>query len=113
MTRFHDWPERLAAFLEASKDDSFPDNGCGVFCADAIEAMTGVRLSTDFPDCAAGAEASGLEEIPVKMAQRGDLVLHDQGLAIVGTNSRYAWGPADDGGLAPIPVLRCSRAWRV
>jgi len=44
MTRRVDWPERLAAFLESRRGapKCWGSNDCGLFCADAIEAMTGV-----------------------------------------------------------------------
>ena len=113
MTRFHDWPERLARFLEDAKLIEWPGESCGEFCAAAIETVTGVRFSTGFADPEAGVAAAGLEEIPVNRAGRGDLVLHDRGLAIVGTDPRYAWGPAEDGGLAPVRTLRCRKAWKV
>jgi len=44
VTRLADWPERLAAFLESRRTmpKQWGQNDCALFCADAIQAMTGV-----------------------------------------------------------------------
>lgn len=45
--RRHDWPERLAAFLEERRNVRFRwgENDCVLFAADAVQAMTGVDLA--------------------------------------------------------------------
>jgi hypothetical protein len=47
--RFANWPERLAAFLESRRvsPKQWGVNDCGLFCADAIEAMTGVDMAEE------------------------------------------------------------------
>ncbi|MCA3194500.1 MAG: hypothetical protein INH12_31060 [Cupriavidus sp.] len=43
MQRLHDWPERLAAFIEARRERAFSwgESDCCLFVCDGIEAMTG------------------------------------------------------------------------
>jgi hypothetical protein len=47
--RFPDWPERLAKFLESRRmqPKKWGYNDCGLFCADAIEAMTGLDVTEE------------------------------------------------------------------
>ena len=49
LVRFPDWPERLAAFLESRRESpkKWGYNDCGMFCADAIEVMTGVDMAEE------------------------------------------------------------------
>ena len=47
MKRLEDWPERLAAFVEARRAMPFRwgQNDCALFAADAVAAVTGVDLA--------------------------------------------------------------------
>lgn len=50
MTRFEDWPERLAAFIEERRAMPFAwgSNDCALFAADAVCAITGVDFGEPF-----------------------------------------------------------------
>lgn len=143
MTRYHDWPERLGAFIQASRGKSFswPERNCGLWAADAVQEITGedfaapfrgkcdsqlasTRAMRDFAgglgDCMAKlAAASGMPEISVPFAQRGDVVLvwnpteETQGLGIVSLDGRFCCGMSLSG-LFHVRVLdHAQRAWRV
>lgn len=96
LTRFPDWPERLAAFIESKRHAAFAwgSNDCCTFISDAAMALTGsdpmARLRGAYSD-EAGAEAIlggqalddyvgerlvewGAVEAPRLMAGRGDIV---------------------------------------
>lgn len=91
MHRFHDWPERLAAFIEARRARAFSwgRQDCALFAADAVLEMTGVDLAEGLRGytSASGAAkrikkagsmrglASALAEKHPGLAQRGDVVL--------------------------------------
>jgi hypothetical protein len=49
-TRLPDWPEQLAAFIEARRDMPFDwaVNDCCVLAADAVLAMTGRDFLADY-----------------------------------------------------------------
>lgn len=50
MHRLHDWPERLAGFLDSRQGEPFAwgSNDCALFAADAVQAITGVDLAREF-----------------------------------------------------------------
>jgi len=52
MKRREDWPERLAVFLESrhTMPKQWGQNDCGLFCADAIQAMTDVDPAWELRD---------------------------------------------------------------
>lgn len=101
MTRFPDWPERLAAFIEARRRMPFAWGGhdCAMFAADAVVAITGtdpLALWRGSYADEAGAEAAlgglplamfmdaallaaGATRVETSMAQRGDFVILDVG----------------------------------
>jgi hypothetical protein len=58
----------------------------------------------------------GLEEVPVLMAQRGDVLLLDsplgKGLAILGLRGTHAHCAGPDG-TVDVPLQECLRAWRI
>ena len=92
MARREDWPERLAAFVEARLDMPFQwgPNDCSSFGAAAVVAMTGelpalptyagerdaLRLIAERSLRARVGEVMG-DEIAVAFAQRGDIGLLD------------------------------------
>lgn len=135
LSRYHDWPERLNAFIEGRRRVPFiwNVNDCGTFASAAIEAMTGVNprdgiaeysgartalTAIDF-DLEAFAEhrayTYGCPEIPVKMARRGDLAFHEHGalgtLGVVGAGMKI-FAPGETG-VDTLPLLECHRAWRI
>lgn len=95
MTRFHDWPERLHAAIEAARARPFAwgAHDCALFACDVVRAMTGEDPGREFRGCygtAAGAlralrrrDAGDLEcaaarlcgdEVAPALARRGDVV---------------------------------------
>jgi hypothetical protein len=129
MKRRQDWPERLAAYLDARRymPFSWRENDCTSFAAGAVEAITGQM--PPLPAYAHAGEAARLlmeqplrervgalygAEIPVSFAQRGDLVLMelDERETLGVWDGQYIAGPAADGMLlAPRSAAVC--AWRV
>ena len=140
LRRFDNWPELLAAFLAQHRNTPF-DWGrfdCALFAADAIHVMTGTDLAEPFrlqyahavgarrklhEFCGGWLEEAmlkicaqhGLEEIPVELAQRGDLLLwldqegHPAAGIADGKNGIFA----GKYGLAHVPIVRTDRAWKV
>jgi hypothetical protein len=137
------WPEELHTFFQARKETPFNwgTNDCCLFCADAIEAMTGTDPAPEFRgkySDQAGAMAAiksvcngatvedaiayvatvnGLTKLStVLLAQRGDLVALDSGAGIaagiVHLNGREALFVSDTG-LRRLPLRKCKSAWRV
>jgi len=144
LTRTDHWATReLNTHLEdtASTPFEWGTHDCALFAANAIEAMTGVDIASDFrgqytdeasameaiqsitggttvEDAAAYCAAKhGLVELehPL-MAQRGDLVvLEDSGRIIAGIvhlTGRHIVA-AGEHGLKRIPITSVKRAWRV
>lgn len=105
--RCRDWPEQLAAFIEARRTLPFAwgSNDCALFAADAINALTGVdhaatlrgykteRGAASRIKKAGGmrAFAAALTEKHPGLAQRGDVVL-------VINEGRETFGVVCDGG---------------
>lgn len=143
MTRKQHWATRaFHAFLSSRRDTPFAwgTNDCALFAADAIEAITGTDIASDFrgkysdqagafatvkavcggstvADAAAYcAEKHGLEEwkYPL-MAQRGDLVVVENGgttiAAVVGLSGHVAAMTED--GWVQLPITQVVRAWHV
>ncbi len=91
LTRRHDWPERLIAFIESRRFTSFAwgSNDCALFSADAVLEMTGADFAADLRGYktqrgalsrikkAGGMQAfaSNLEQKKTGFAGRGDIVL--------------------------------------
>lgn len=90
MTRFLDWPERLAEFLRSRRRAPFQwgVNDCALFAADAAHAITGADPAAEYRGYSDEVEALrlikaaggmralvALPEKPVAFAQRGDGVL--------------------------------------
>ena len=144
LQRKEDWPELLAEFLESRRVQTFAwgENDCALFVCDAVLAMTGTdiaeafrgRYSTSVGAMRAMVEAGThrglvgvaeavtaefeMQEVPVLMAQRGDVVLFDvseeagPALGVVGLHGHTAVSVGPDGAVN-IPVAQCRRAWRV
>lgn len=130
--RFDGWEQKLRQYLDDSNSTVFEwgVHDCALWAADWVYIGTGNdfgqnwrgRYSTalgaqrlmkqrGFKDAAAIAD-SHFEPIPVRLARRGDLVLHDEGnLGICnGLRSLFL---AQGGGLLACDTLQCVAAWRV
>jgi hypothetical protein len=133
LSRSHDWPARLAAFIEERRRVPFKwgRNDCCLFAADWILSATGRDIAAPLRGyrSALGAMrrvkargedvedlpgALGLREIPPAMAWRGDLVSADtpDGRAICVCDGRHLVGPGPDG-LAFLERRKARRAWRI
>lgn len=137
MTRHHDWPERLAAAIEAARHRPFVwgEHDCCLWVSDAIDAMTGTDPAADirgrYRDEAGAAAiiaqsgawpwaidraacAVGISRIAVTSAGRGDVVLVRQGDQVQPTicvgDHLAAAGPD---GLIFLPRSLGIGAWRV
>lgn len=140
VTRFQDWQSRLDASLRetAARELEYGHLDCCLFAANVVLAITGHDPAHDLrgqydseraayelmqarfggyieKTVAALAKRSGFEEIPVLMAQRGDVVL-------VGSNRQCAAGVIDMTGcgaaiypkkLLSVPITHVRRAWRI
>jgi hypothetical protein len=138
--RLEDWPARLASALQEARGAALEYGrwDCCVFCANMVQAITGVdpaaalrgRYATEqeayalmraefgggIPETVAAlAHRIELEEIPVALAGRGDVVL-------VGKQRHWAAGVVSlsgraaavfHGRLAHVPLRYAQRAWRV
>lgn len=118
---------------------------CCLFACDAILELTGVDLAKDFRgqyDSALSAVRAmkkftedaeeethlveavtvkvtsqfGLQEVPLLMAQRGDVVLlqspNGKSLGILGLRGTHVHASGPDG-VVTMPVKECLRAWRI
>jgi hypothetical protein len=142
MKRFENWPTLLDEFLAERKQTPFcyGKHDCCLFAADAVLRMTGVDMAKNFRGTYHDAftarrelrkttgsgsigEVAGwlcelhkVREIPVPMAQRGDVVVllqeGAQALAIVTLAGTEAIAPGEHG-LVENPIFRCTRAWRI
>lgn len=134
MTRFHDWPERLHAYVDARRGESFTWGtfDCALFACDWILEATGEDVIADLRGSWSDersalrtlADLGGLQTIasvrlgaPISaaLAQRGDIVLHTlTGRDALGVcvGAHFA-GPAIEGGLVLVPMERAFMAWRV
>jgi hypothetical protein len=134
--RFHDWPERLAEFVEARRNTPFEwgGNDCCTLAADATVAITGAdpfaahrgRYSDEAgADQVVGSDGLprfverimrefGAEEVPVEGAQRGDWALVMAGnMPVVGVHiGKHVIAPGVRG-LAFLPFRRAERAWGI
>ena len=141
MKRFEDWTVRLDAYLCWMAEGSFSwgSNDCALFAGNMVRELTGTDIAKQFRGkyhtkagayaalkkfAGGGLEATsvkisaehGMEEVPVRMAQRGDIVFlkTDMGetLAIVGMDGTHVTAPGPTG-LVRWPVGKGRRAWRV
>ncbi|KKM85647.1 hypothetical protein LCGC14_1286970 [marine sediment metagenome] len=139
--RFEDWTIRLDAYLIWVQEESFSwgSNDCVLFACNVVHELTGTDLAKKFRGkyhtkagaysalkkfAGGGLEALAvkiaaqyeMEEVPVRMAQRGDIVLLEatEGptLAIVCLDGVNVTAPGPTG-LVRWPVDKGSRAWRV
>jgi hypothetical protein len=141
MKRLENWHGLLSDFLLARMHQPFVWGGqdCCLFACDAILAMTGVDVATQFRgkytdpveaahllrqlDCYGIdemaewiAEAYDCREIPPAFAQRGDVALLRElerySLGVVSLDGTEIIAPGPDA-LASVGLLRALRAWRI
>jgi hypothetical protein len=133
--RLPDWPQRLAALVEARRDAPFAwgRHDCGLFAADAVLACTGTDPAAELRGTyATEAEAEamlaplgglyglmraiearrGTAMIPPALAQRGDTVMIPVGneLAVGVVLGAEVAVPGPDG-LVFLPLADARRAW--
>lgn len=127
-----DWHNRLIAVIRAAEKRPFlwGEHDCCLFAADCAEAMTGVNFADGWRgtyDSETGAKkallrgggslekvlAKYLDEVPVKMAQRGDIaIVENAGTRCAGVIYGGAvWVPGE-AGLVCLRVKPLS-TWRV
>lgn len=136
MSRLDNWPSLLAAFLADEKPFEWGKRDCSLWAADAVLCITGIDPAIDFRNrykTAKGAarvlkKYGGLEgavemitmdhgmmEIPVALAQRGDVVLIDSplgpALGVMSLSGKVAAQGID--GVTHESVKVARRAWRV
>lgn len=129
-----DWQERLAALIEAKRDEPFRwgQHDCGLWGAAVVEAITGADFGAafrgEYDDAATAAEVlrtkgagtlgktfdRHLHRIPPGFAQRGDLVCKGRGrTAAIGVCIGDEGLFVGDEGLIRVSRAEWSRAWRV
>lgn len=133
--RLENWPSLLAAFLADEKPFSWGSRDCCLFAADAVVCITGIDPAIDFRGRYTTAKGAarvlkkygglegaveritldhGMMEIPVAMAQRGDVVLIDSplGLALAIVNLAGSVSGQGTDGIQHYEIDRALRAWR-
>jgi hypothetical protein len=134
--RFPDWPQRLAATLEAARTRTFSYGGfdCALFAADCVKAISGVDYAANLRGYRTQTEAyriiaahGGLEELLTSLlgapihtafAQRGDVVLAEipvveqEGLSVGVCLGAFCAFPAGVG-LTQHPRTVAKVAWRI
>ncbi|MGA2501114.1 MAG: hypothetical protein ABSH20_25535 [Tepidisphaeraceae bacterium] len=141
LNRCGDWQQALYLFCEANAGRRFEWGSwdCCLFVADAIDAMAGVDIAAEFRGrygtyrealkltqrlCGNWplevvvekvAAEHGMREVPVALAQRGDMLLVDNGrrpvLGIVALNGTEIFVIGER--LRRVPIALARRAWRV
>jgi len=134
LTRRADWPERLAAVLEAARNEPYRlgEHDCVRLTCRCIEVMTGVDRWPRFAGYKTKAQALrliakmapslgeavsyvlGRQPQPVAMAQRGDVLLYqdEEGhhLGICAGSTMVLMAPQ---GLVFLPLAQALTSWRV
>lgn len=125
------WEGRLAAYIEAAQTEPFAwgSHDCALWAATWVQICTGGDYVSDWRGKYkteagaarlmlkrgyAGVEAIAddhLEEKPVRLAMRGDLVLHPSGALGICHGLRSLFVTAD--GLIAEKTLACPHAWGV
>ncbi len=139
LTRLEDWEVRLGEVLLKAHFGNVQYELCGLFVADAIEAMTGVDVAVAFRQCKSKREVAklfgksttreiadtvaaeyGINEIDPAFAQRGDVLAIEQPdgqeeslgmLDLRGTG--VACVTPSGVNLAPIETVHVLKAWHV
>jgi hypothetical protein len=140
------WQELLHAYILRRQNELFKwgTMDCCLFACDAVLELTGVDLAADFRSkydslltaMKAMREFTGqdetetlvesvaekvaalneIQEVPLLMAQRGDVILLDsplgKGLGILGLRGTTVHCAGHDG-IVDVPLEECLRAWRI
>lgn len=139
--RFDDWPSRLEAVVDAARKVKFSygtsGNDCCRFPADAVAAVTGVDHMAPFRGYRSKLGAlrairrygggglgealerwsreTGVEQVPLALARRGDVVVHEtpEGPALgICLGARFA-AVKEPEGLVFFPMSAATAVWRV
>jgi hypothetical protein len=136
--RKEDWPVQLHRYIDSIQDARFAYGAfdCGLLAAGCIEAMTGEDLAADLRGYTSAREAlaackrvcgsysirnlgeyiaakHGLKEVPVLMAQRGDLaIVRNRRFGIVALTGTEIYVPAKQG-IIRVPLTDATKAYRV
>ncbi len=141
--RNHNWPAKLAHFIENRRQRPFKwgEHDCCLFCADAAVTICGTDPAEDYrgkyhdeasayqllkevgDNTIAGVWSRYFQEVPVAEIQRGDFALIESGQTSQYPESKVAsvlsfgnqlWVIAPgDEGLRTLPISRAVQAWRV
>lgn len=129
--RFSNWDLTLSAYIESSKSTVFEwgVNDCALWASRFVALITGSEHAVawqglyDTEETAAalmlargfsGVEAiadSILDIVPVKLAQRGDLILFAGALGIC--DGRKSYILTLEQGMVSVLTTRCLKAWKV
>ena len=138
VNRNEDWQTRLGSFILGASQQKLKYGlmDCGIFCAGAIEAMTGINVIADLQPyssrrgaykaikamCGSAtvpgvakflAERSGAKEVPVLMAHRGDpVVIDDSSFGIIALDGIAILTPSRDG-IIRLELNRETRAFHI
>ena len=145
--RFPDWPERLVHYLQEATKKPFDwgQHDCVLFALGAAKATTGVATvdelrgkyksaigaqhemrrrygASNLTEAATAVQKEwGVDEIPILMAQRGDIVEADvifaegdsgPSLGVVDLDGSHALFAGPSGAIR-IKIIDCRRAWRI
>ena len=131
MTRLHEWPELLNAYVAAHRATPFEwgVHDCCRFAAGAIQAITGTdpmaqfSYTTEAEARALIESAGGIEALvtsvlgdplpSVAQAQRGDVLLADLPTPSIGTCLGATTAFVSERGLLLVRTNRARMAWRV
>lgn len=132
MTRYNDWENRLAAYLDSVRhaEYRYGEHDCALHAANAVLAMTGEDFAADVRghyrsvagsvralrkygagDLALTVTAKLGEPIAPALARRGDVVMNDGSTGIC--MGDFGYFVAIDAGLVRIARKDWQRAWRI
>ena len=136
--RKDDWPVRLHRYIESIKDSKFAygAHDCGLLAAGCIEVMTGEDFASELRGYTSAREAMeavkrvcgsasirklgehiaakyNLREVPVLMAQRGDLaIVKNRRFGIVALTGTEIYVPAKQG-IIRVPLVDATKVYRI
>lgn len=130
--RIEGWDAVLVEYLRAAEQLSFEwgQNDCALWASGYVDRVTGsnhadawrglyhteegalaLMAERGFADPCAIAD-SILKRRPLRLAKRGDLVLHPTG-ALGICDGRRSYFLMPERGISPFPTLQCVKAWEV
>lgn len=135
MARRRDWEPRLVAYLAAARDKPhrYGRHDCMIFSAGVVKAVTGRDFARGHRgkyrsaasatrylrglgfDSVEAMIDSVLPEKPVLRAQRGDIVLRDEGQpgVCIGGEALFVGSKEGEEGLVRVPRAQWRKAWAV